>query len=109
MTTDPIPAKVQRSLAADLRTAHQQRKPIPPVRGQLNDIAAGYAVQEINTEHWLGEGRRLAGRKIGLTSLAVQRQLGVDQPDYGALYADMAYADGESFSRRKLIQPKVEA
>lgn len=79
------------------------------MREQLNDIAAGYAVQEINTVHWLGEGRRLVGRKIGLTSLAVQRQLGVDQPDYGALYADMAFADGESLSRRKLIQPKVEA
>jgi 2-keto-4-pentenoate hydratase len=109
MTIDPTPANVQRSLAADLRTAHEQRKPIPPVRERLKDIAAGYAVQEINTEYWLGEGRRLVGRKIGLTSLAVQRQLGVDQPDYGVLYADMAFADGASLSRRNLIQPKVEA
>jgi 2-keto-4-pentenoate hydratase len=109
MATDPTPTNIQRTIAADLRTAHQRSKPIPPVREQLNDIAAGYAVQEINTEYWLAEGRHLVGRKIGLTSLAVQRQLGVDQPDYGALYADMAFADGESLSRGDLIQPKVEA
>lgn len=84
---------------------------INPVREQLgnSNIAAAYAVQEINTRHWLDAGRRLVGRKIGLTSPAVQRQLGVDQPDYGVLYADMAFADGELISRKRLIQPKAEA
>jgi 2-keto-4-pentenoate hydratase len=57
----------------------------------------------------LEQGDRLIGRKIGLTSLAVQRQLGVDQPDYGMLFDDMAVPDGWEVSRRRLIQPKVEA
>jgi hypothetical protein len=42
MTTDPTLAKVQQTIAAGLRTAHEQRKPIPPVRGQLNDIVEAY-------------------------------------------------------------------
>ena len=49
------------------------------------------------------------GRKIGLTSLAVQRQLGVSQPDYGMLFAEMAVPDGWDVAADQLIQPKVEA
>jgi 2-keto-4-pentenoate hydratase len=98
--------------AADLlMRAHDSGTPCPPVRELL--AAAGndgaYAVQAINTGRWLAQGRRLVGRKIGLTSLAVQKQLGVDQPDFGMLYADMAYGDGEEVPWHRLLQPKVEA
>ncbi|MEI5617590.1 2-keto-4-pentenoate hydratase, partial [Streptomyces brasiliscabiei] len=57
----------------------------------------------------LAAGRVLTGRKIGLTSRAVQRQLGVDQPDYGMLFADMAVPDGWEINRDRLLQPKAEA
>jgi 2-keto-4-pentenoate hydratase len=111
MTTELTQSRAIQDIAGALRNAHERRVPITPVREQLgnNNVAAAYAVQETNTAHWLGAGRRLIGRKIGLTSPAVQRQLGVDQPDYGVLYADMALADGEQISRQRLIQPKVEA
>jgi 2-keto-4-pentenoate hydratase len=63
----------------------------------------------VNTQYWLRKGRRLIGRKIGLTSKAVQKQLGVDQPDYGMLYADMVMCDGEEVPLARVMQPKVEA
>lgn len=97
--------------AALLRAAAASGQPIAPLRERLavTTQEGAYAVQEINTRAWLAEGRRLVGRKIGLTSLAVQAQLGVDQPDFGMLFADMAVGDGEAVALGRLIQPKVEA
>lgn len=97
--------------AALLRAAHQDGRSIAPLRERLaaTEVEAAYAIQETNTRIWLGTGRRLVGRKIGLTSLAVQAQLGVDQPDFGMLFADMAVGDGEPVALGRLIQPKVEA
>lgn len=98
--------------AADLlMQAHTTGAPCVPVRELLADAGtdAAYAVQSLNTERWVAQGRRLVGRKIGLTSASVQRQLGVDEPDYGMLFADMAYGDGEEIAWRQMMQPKVEA
>nr|WP_174506783.1 fumarylacetoacetate hydrolase family protein [Acinetobacter sp. Marseille-Q1620] len=101
------------SVAKALRDAELSKTAIAPIRPQLGgegaDVDTAYAVQEENTKRALNEGRRLVGRKIGLTSKAVQTQLGVDQPDFGMLYADMAYGDGEAIPAGLLIQPKVEA
>ncbi|MFD0886414.1 2-keto-4-pentenoate hydratase [Streptosporangium algeriense] len=98
--------------AADqLLDAARDGKPCPPVRRTLPSGTAevGYAVQEINTRRALHEGRRLVGRKIGLTSAVVQRQLGVDQPDFGMLFADMACLDGLPVPASRFLQPKAEA
>jgi len=85
--------------------------PIPPMRDVLapDDADAAYAVQQINTRHWVTQGRRIIGRKIGLTAASVQRQLGVDQPDFGVLFADMQIADGGTLAPVRLLQGKVEA
>jgi len=85
--------------------------PIAPVREIIgaDNIEAAYATQEINTTHWRESGRVLVGRKIGLTSEAVQKQLGVDRPDYGMLFADMQRDSGSQVELNSLLQPKVEA
>lgn len=100
------------SKAADtLLEASRTGMPCAPIGDFLpaGALDLAYAAQEINTKRGIEAGRRLVGRKIGLTSVAVQRQLGVSQPDYGMLFDDMAIPDGWEIMRRQLIQPKVEA
>lgn len=107
MSQDPrIPTWAER-----LREAERRREPIGPLRDEMppGDEALAYAVQQANVAHALAEGRRIVGRKIGLTSPAVQRQLGVDQPDFGTLFADMLYGDDEEVPLARTLQPKVEA
>jgi len=108
MTMD---STVLHRLATSLRDAARQRLTILPVRDELAGmgIAGAYAVQDINTRHALESGRRLTGRKIGLTSKSVQQQLGVDAPDFGMLFADMELAPDEEVAPGRVLQPKVEA
>ncbi|WP_034991141.1 2-keto-4-pentenoate hydratase [Beijerinckia mobilis] len=98
-------------LADELQRAAITRIPCAPIAARLpaGDLEAAYAVQEIGTNRALAEGRILSGRKIGITSKAVQKQLGVDQPDYGMLFDDMGVPDGWEIAPDRLIQPKVEA
>jgi 2-keto-4-pentenoate hydratase len=98
-------------IAARLQEAEFTGRPIDPIAGDIGGrgIEIAYAVQAEVTRRGIDKGRRLVGRKIGLTSKAVQQQLGVDQPDYGALFADMEVATGEMIDLTRLIQPRVEA
>jgi 2-keto-4-pentenoate hydratase len=73
------------------------------------DVEAAYAVQMEQVRRWRAAGRRSAGRKIGLTSEAVQKQLGVGEPDFGHLFSDMIYEPGQVVPYGRLQQPKVEA
>ena len=69
--------------AAALGDARRHRKPIPQISQTfgIQTLAGAYEVAEINTRLQLQAGRRILGKKVGLTSKAVQQQLGVDQPD----------------------------
>jgi 2-keto-4-pentenoate hydratase len=108
MSTKP---EVIKSVAERLRKAAETGTAIAPIREELAEggVAAAYAVQQANTDHYVKQGRRVVGRKIGLTSKSVQKQLGVDSPDFGMLFADMALYDGEEVQLGKVLQPKVEA
>lgn len=97
--------------AASLRQAAQTREFIAPLRHTYPeiDLDSAYAIQKLNTEMRLSDGRRAVGRKIGLTAVSVQHQMGVNQPDYGILFDDMAFGDGEPVPAAILMQPKIEA
>jgi 2-keto-4-pentenoate hydratase len=97
--------------AADaLRNARRERKTIPRISEtfDIQSLQDAYAVAECNVVHTLATGARVSGKKIGLTSKAVQQQLGVDQPDYGVLFSDMEYLSGAEVSAQRLIQPRAE-
>jgi 2-keto-4-pentenoate hydratase len=100
-------------LARRLDHAMQTRVPIPPITETegITDAAAAYAIQSAWTNLRLARGERVVGRKIGLTSEAIQKQLGVDQPDYGNLWDTTQYfADkgAVEIPARDFVQPRIE-
>lgn len=103
-------AAVLDGFAAELLNATESRVPVAPLRDRLHGmtLADSYHVQTTQLQHHIAVGRVLAGRKVGLTSLAMQRQLGVDSPDFGFFFEDMVHHDGDSVPASGFIQPKVE-
>jgi 2-keto-4-pentenoate hydratase len=91
--------------------AADSRRACPPIRTVLAapDAGRAYAVQRVLTDDAIRRGRRPVGRKIGITSPAVQSQLNVDQPDFGVLFADMQAKSGGLIPVDRLLQPRVEA
>jgi len=102
-------------LADKLWMAAELRRPIDPLRdaagelGVATDVTNAYAIQRVNRDRRIRRGDRVVGRKIGLTSKAVQQQLGVSSPDYGDIWSRGAFGDGEEINLDTLLQPKVEA
>jgi len=99
------------AIALSLRQASISCTPISPISKIIgtDDMELAYLIQNINNNIKINSGLRVTGKKIGLTSKAVQQQLGVDQPDFGILFQDMELANGSSIDVDQLMQPKVEA
>lgn len=83
-------------------------QPITDLIGHA-DIDLAYQVQQELTKRRVSQGARRVGRKIGLTAPAVQAQIGVDRPDFGVLFDDMRFEDGDTVPIERLLQPKAEA
>ncbi len=96
--------------AAQLWQAALTGEVCAPVRNSIgaDDQVAAYAVQKINTDRRIAAGASRVGWKIGLTAKSVQKQLGVDQPDFGMLLSDMEVLHGGELPITALMQPKVE-
>ena len=77
------------ALARRLDEAWENREPVAPLSESegLDDVERAYEIQTKWSELRTGRGERIIGRKIGLTSFAMQEQLGVSEPDYGSLWS----------------------
>jgi 2-keto-4-pentenoate hydratase len=98
-------------LAESLFRAFETGAPVaPPSEALTLSVDDAYAVQRALVDAHRHAGRSVVGRKIGLTSLAMQRQLGIDNPDFGVLLDTHVWTSGVRLSRRKLrmIAPKLE-
>jgi 2-oxopent-4-enoate hydratase len=102
---------VVEELADRLRRAEVDRTPIDPITDDRQDltVADAYAIQRHNIERRVAAGRVVRGRKVGLTSRAMQQLLGVDEPDFGVLVDDMFVDDGDEVVPETMLQPRVEA
>ncbi|MFB9815353.1 2-keto-4-pentenoate hydratase [Paeniglutamicibacter sulfureus] len=98
------------SLAADLLAATETLEPIAPLRDRVQgmDVNDAYRIQDTQLRAHVDAGRILAGRKVGLTSLAMQKQLGVDSPDFGFFFTDMVHHEDAQIAAGSFISPKVE-
>ncbi|WP_432013603.1 2-keto-4-pentenoate hydratase [Streptomyces cucumeris] len=105
-----VPEAVVAAAAHRLATAASTRVTCPPLRDLIDpeDVGAAYRIQERFNAIRAGT-TAVVGRKIGATSQAVQSQLGVDQPDFGVLFADMQFHDRDLLPMDRLLQPKAEA
>jgi 2-keto-4-pentenoate hydratase len=98
-------------MADELYEAERSGQSIPPLSEQNPDLTVqnAYQVQLRNINKKLAEGQNITGKKIGLTSVAMQETLGVGEPDYGHLLDGMVIENGGVISFDRVMQPRVEA
>ena len=97
-------------LAAELAAAERTRVPMGPLTAAHPDIDVidAYEIQLINIRQRLAEGAIVVGHKVGLSSEAMQQMMGVDEPDYGHLLADMEVFQDVEVDTGRYLYPRVE-
>ena len=104
-------AELDRQRVSDaLLLAQRERKQIPgPSRTRPEmTIEDSYAIQDLGIKARLADGAIIRGRKVGLTSKAMQRSSKIDEPDFGTLLGDMFIDDGGEVERDRYCVPRVE-
>jgi 2-keto-4-pentenoate hydratase len=101
---------IRDELAADLAQAERSREPIAPLTSTYPDIDVvdAYEIQLINIRQRVAEGARVLGHKVGLSSLAMQQMMGVDEPDYGHLLDEMQVFEDTPVKAGRYLSPRVE-
>lgn len=98
-----------KEIADRLALAERERRAIdPPAASARFSAADAYRIQMINVERRVAAGSKIVGRKVGLTSLAMQKMFGVNEPDFGHLFQDMILASGAECRVNALMLPRVE-
>lgn len=96
--------------ADNLYQAETNRQPIDPITLTHPDMSMddAYAIQKSWVDKKIGDGRKVIGYKIGLTSRAMQNAMKINEPDYGVLLDDMVFADGSDIDTAQFCDPRIE-
>ena len=105
----PTPDQVA-EIAAELAEADRAHTVIPRITARYPDatVEDSYAIQGVWRDGNLAAGRRLVGRKIGLTSKAMQQATGITEPDYGVMFEDTVYATGSTIDASQFSNVRIE-
>jgi 2-oxo-hept-3-ene-1,7-dioate hydratase len=105
-----ITAELALELAKQHEWARREVKSIDPITVEHPELTIddAYAVQQAWVELQISEGANLVGRKIGLTSRAMQQQMKIDEPDFGALLDYMVMRSGVELRHADYVDPKLE-
>jgi 2-keto-4-pentenoate hydratase len=100
----------RRGAAAALAQAEAERKPIRPLAESYPamDVVDSYEIALVNIRERVEQGAPVLGHKVGLSSEAMQQMMGVDEPDYGHLLADMELAEDTPVDVSRYCYPRVE-
>ncbi|MBJ7337677.1 2-keto-4-pentenoate hydratase [Mycolicibacterium sp.] len=101
---------VREELAAELAEAERSKVPTKPLTDRYADVDVvdAYEIQLINIRARVADGARVIGHKVGLSSEAMQKMMGVDEPDYGHLLADMEVFEDKPVEAGRFLYPRVE-
>ncbi|BAH53665.1 2-keto-4-pentenoate hydratase [Rhodococcus opacus] len=105
MSSDQVQGAAQRLLEA-----YRSGTPIDPLTPEFApaDLSTAYRIAQAQVEQWEKDGDTVKGHKVGLASAAIQRQMGVDQPDFGHLTASMFHLEHQPIPAATYIQPRIE-
>lgn len=105
-----LPEKVLAAIAAELAHADETRALIPRITARYPEatVEDSYAIQGAWRDQQLAAGRRIVGRKIGLTSKAMQAATGITEPDYGVMFDDTVYENGSIIPYDRFLNVRIE-
>ncbi|GAA1855417.1 2-oxo-hept-4-ene-1,7-dioate hydratase [Myceligenerans crystallogenes] len=105
-----LSAETVAALAAELADADRRRTVIPRItaRHPGATVEDSYAIQNVWRDRQLAAGRRLVGRKIGLTSRAMQAATGITEPDYGVMFDDTVWQNGATIPAENFSNVRIE-
>lgn len=98
------------TIAEELATAEREKSVIPRITARYPDatIEDSYAIQGLWRDSQIAAGRKLVGRKIGLTSKAMQQATGITEPDYGVMFDDTVYPSGSEIPFDDFSNVRIE-
>ncbi|MDQ4214670.1 2-keto-4-pentenoate hydratase [Microbacterium sp. ASV81] len=105
-----LPAETIAELADELAEADRTHGVIPRITARHPEatVEDSYAIQGVWRDRQVAAGRRLVGRKIGLTSKAMQQATGITEPDYGVMFDDTVYPSGSEIPTSHFSNVRIE-